>query len=92
MVLGGDGKVRYVKPLRLRLFNHLYAAIRKYGGEAPFVYLCMERWDVWERVIGFAPPSIAHLDYLIAKSLCERYPGLVPVPPSLEHYEQGAET
>ena len=83
--------MRYVKPLRLELFTHLIQTIRKYGGSSPLVYLCMERWDVWERVIGFAPASIAHLDYLIATSLFERFPGLVPGRPDLKRYEQGAD-
>jgi spore photoproduct lyase len=92
MTLGGDGKVRYVKPLRVDMFTHLYNAIRTYGGDDPFVYLCMERWDVWEKVLGYAPKSIGHLDYLITKSLFERFPGLVHVPPVLEQYLKEAAT
>jgi spore photoproduct lyase len=89
MVLGGDGKVRYVKPLRVKMFTQLVESIRKYGGDDPFVYLCMERWDVWEKVLGYAPKSIGHLDYLITKSLFDRFPGLVHVRPVLAQYERG---
>jgi spore photoproduct lyase len=86
MVLGGDGKVRYVKPTRLKMFSFLVDRLRRYGGREPFIYLCMERWDVWERVLGTCPESIGHLDYRITKSLFERYPGLVPAAPILEQY------
>ncbi len=91
MVLGGDGKVRYVKPNRVTMLSHLYRAIRKYCGDDPFVYLCMERWDVWEKVLGYAPKSIGHLDYLITKSLFERFPGLVHKSPILKDFEPDAD-
>jgi spore photoproduct lyase len=89
MVLGGDGKVRYVKPLRVKMMTRLVDAIRKYGGDDPFIYLCMERWDVWQKVLGYAPASIDHLDYLITKSLYDRFPGLVHARPVLEQYQPG---
>jgi spore photoproduct lyase len=89
MVLGGDGKVRYVKPLRVKMMTRLVKSIRKHGGDAPFIYLCMERWDVWKKVLGYAPTSIDHLDYLIAKSLFDRFPGLVHTRPNLAQYQQG---
>ncbi|MCP4602632.1 MAG: hypothetical protein GY847_19310 [Proteobacteria bacterium] len=91
MVLGPDGKTRYVKPIRIEMFSHLLKAVRKYAGPDPFVYLCMERWDVWERILGYAPRSIGHLDYLITKSLHERFPGLVHEVPQLELYEECVE-
>ncbi|MCP4197913.1 MAG: hypothetical protein GY762_12260 [Proteobacteria bacterium] len=90
MVLGGDGKVRYVKPLRVKMMTRLVKSIRKYGGDTPFIYLCMERWDVWKKVLGYAPTSIDHLDYLITRSLFDRFPGLVHTRPNLEQYQQRA--
>lgn len=86
MILGPDGKVRYPKPLRLEMFRRLYRSIRSHCGQGPLVYLCMERRDVWERVFGFAPESTGHLDYLFAKSLFERFPGLVREPPAPDIY------
>ena len=86
MVLGNDGKVRYVKPLRLPLYERLLGAIRRCGGEGCFTYLCMERWDVWQRVLGYHPRSSAHLDYRMAESLHRRFPELVPDSPHLGSY------
>lgn len=87
MILGPDGKVRYVKPLRLALYRLLYGAIRRYGHQDSLVYLCMERWDVWKRIFGDYPRSIGHLDYRIAQSLYRRYPGLVHRAPDRSLYD-----
>jgi len=87
MVLGPDGKVRYVKPLRLELFHRVVEAIRSHTGGDDMIYLCMERWDVWRRVLGVRPTSSAHLDYLIADSLYRRFPGMVPAEPEPSFYE-----
>ena len=85
MVVGDDAKVRYVKPLRLNMYKHLYGQLRKHISDRNLVYLCMERWDMWEKVFGSCPESINHLDYLFAKSLYERY-GLMDSMPSLKDY------
>ena len=44
MVLGSDGKVRYVKPLRVEMYTHLYKALTHFGGDSLLIYFCMERW------------------------------------------------
>ena len=73
MVLGDDAKMRYVKPVRVEMYRTLYREIGKYISKKNLVYLCMERWDVWDKVFGYHPESIGRLDYLFAKSLHERY-------------------
>jgi len=85
MVTGDDAKVRYLKPLRLRMYKLLYTALTKHGRGDNLVYLCMERRDVWERVLGYCPDSIQHLDYIFARSLHDRY-GLTESPPERERY------
>lgn len=92
MVLGDDAKVRYVKPLRVMMYNLLYEELKKYISDANLVYLCMERWDVWDRVLGYRPESIGHLDHLFARSLYDRY-GIGAAPPELKYYcEKGSTT
>ncbi|GAB4358837.1 MAG: hypothetical protein Kow006_27520 [Gammaproteobacteria bacterium] len=86
MVLGDDGKMRYIKPLRMRMYRHLHDALREHGGDGPFTYLCMERWDVWERLFGERPASSGEVDYLFTRSLYQRFPGLVPEAPERERY------
>lgn len=86
MVRGDDSKVRYVKPVRVKMYRHLYNELKKYITGDNLVYLCMERWDVWDKVFGYHPDSAGHLDYLFAKSLFERY-GLGEGPPVRNLYE-----
>jgi spore photoproduct lyase len=86
MVLGDDLKMRYVKPLRMNMYTYLYSLLTEYVNAENLLYLCMERWDVWERVFGHHPDSVGHLDYLFARSLYERY-GLGSESPQRELYE-----
>lgn len=86
MVRGDDAKVRYVKPLRVNMYKHMYNELKKYVSDKNLLYLCMERWDVWDKVFGHHPDSIGHLDYLFAKSLYERY-RIGKEPPEREQYE-----
>ncbi len=89
LIKGNDGKMRYVKPLRLKLYRKIYNWIREYGGDDLFMYFCMENAEIWERVMGWSPDSNEHLDYLFAKSLHRRFPDLMDEPPRREVYEQG---
>lgn len=63
MIRGLDGKLRYIKPLRVRMFKKIYSLIKE---RAPgvFCYLCMESPDVWEKVMGFSPHSNLHFKYI----------------------------
>jgi len=50
-IMAEDGKYRYVKAERIKIYRMLYAQLL--GWEPGlFVYLCMERADVWEQVTG----------------------------------------
>jgi spore photoproduct lyase len=88
MVLGDDAKMRYVKPLRTAMYRHLFRQLAERLASPALLYLCMERWDVWDKVLGYHPDSAAHLDYLFAQSLHERF-GLGPCQPARSVYEQG---
>lgn len=87
MVAGDDAKMRYVKPLRVSMYKHLYSELRKHVRKDNLIYFCMERRDVWDKVFGYHPDSYIHLDYLFAKSLHERY-GLLNEEPQRDQYEK----
>lgn len=89
MVAGTDGKMRYVKPIRVAMYQHLYQTIQACipSDKKPFVYLCMERWDMWDKVLGYHPHSIGHLDYLMVRSLEQRFPSLVHQSPEFTLYD-----
>lgn len=73
MITGDDNKMRYVKPIRQQMYAHLIKYLKKYGSDEVFIYLCMERWNMWERIFGRSPASPEHLDSLITKSLLKRF-------------------
>lgn len=84
-IIGVDQKLRYFKPVRLEMFKEIYSQIRLHSKEV-FVYFCMESKDVWKKVMGYAPDSSNHLDYLFAKSLYERFPDMSFLEPELGYY------
>jgi len=68
MILGLDGKLRYIKPIRIKMFKKVYNLIKDVAPQI-FCYLCMESPDVWEKVTGFSPRSSSHLEYLFHEYL-----------------------
>jgi spore photoproduct lyase len=53
-ITGLDGKMRYFKPLRMKLYREMVAAIREQAPDL-CVYLCMEDDEVWQDAFGFQP-------------------------------------
>ena len=87
MIRGNDNKQRYFKPLRIKAYKHIYNCLRSYGGEDLFIYFCMEDSDTWQQVMGFAPDSNAHLDYMFAEYLNNKFPQLKIPDTGKERYE-----
>ena len=50
-ILSNDGKMRYIKPLRVEMYKKMLSWIREEAADV-FVYLCMETKEVWKRVFG----------------------------------------
>jgi spore photoproduct lyase len=63
-ITGLDGKMRYFKPLRMRLFRRIAAAIRRRAPQC-VVYLCMEDDEVWQDALGFTPAERGGLKRLL---------------------------
>jgi len=61
LVPGEDGKLRYIKPQRVQIYQRMVEWLRAYD-KGLFVYLCMERGDVWEEVFGDTPGSTEGLN------------------------------
>lgn len=53
-IAGPDGKMRYFKPIRLRLFQRLIRKIREFAPDLT-LYFCMEDKDIWQACMGFDP-------------------------------------
>jgi spore photoproduct lyase len=61
LVPGEDGKLRYIKPLRIKLYRRMAEWLRAHD-QGLFIYLCMERRDVWQEVFGTTPGSTEGLN------------------------------
>jgi len=62
-VRGLDGKMRYIKPLRIEMYAFMKAKLEAWGVGG--LYLCMESSDVWQKSLGWSPGSSEGLsDYL----------------------------
>ena len=66
-VKGSDGKMRYYKPLRIKLYRHMIENIRAHAPDA-VVYLCMEDNEVWQKALGFKPDDVGGLPQLLDES------------------------
>lgn len=71
-VRGLDGKNRYFKPIRKRMYTKMHGWIRSHAPEVP-IYLCMESAELWERTLAMDLGTSLHLKgYLdrVAKRFC----------------------
>ena len=56
-ILGGDGKMRYPRPLRTRMYRLLLKALREVLPPRTVIYMCMESPRVWCDVFGHDPAT-----------------------------------
>ena len=54
---GRDGKLRYLRPLREKLYRSLVRRIREHNPRV-LVYLCMEPEPMWQELLGASPRLI----------------------------------
>jgi spore photoproduct lyase len=71
---GLDGKMRYFKPLRIRLYQNMVRWIREMAPDTT-TYLCMEDDQVWQQSFGFIPESKGGLSAMLDAS-AQRHCGL----------------
>lgn len=69
-ITGMDNKLRYFKPLRMRLFRRMARAIRKVAPEVT-VYFCMEDDIVWQNAFGFTPSEKGGLPAMLDRRAME---------------------
>jgi len=55
LVRGKDGKLRYFRPLRLRIYRTIVDCLRRAGGERIPLYFCMESGEIWREVLKKKP-------------------------------------
>ncbi len=72
---GLDGKMRYFKPLRIKMYQKMVTWIREIAPDV-MVYFCMEDDEAWKKTMGFTPESKGGLNRMLDESAI-RHCGLV---------------
>jgi spore photoproduct lyase len=67
LVPSADGKLRYVKPIRIKMYQSLMSWIGRRSSLQTKVYACMERPEVWSRVFGRSVPANEEVGDKLAK-------------------------
>ncbi len=75
-IRGEDGKYRYIKPERIRIYKFLYKLLNKID-RGLFIYLCMERADIWKEVFGITMKDSEGLIQLFDKRIKNLYGGMI---------------
>ncbi len=75
-IRGEDGKYRYIKPERIRIYKMLFKQLKDID-QRLFIYLCMERADIWKEVFGIAIKDNQGLIQLFDKRIRNLYGGML---------------
>lgn len=70
LIPGSDGKLRYLKLIRLELYRKISGWIREKGGPVP-MYLCMESAELWKKGLGFSFDDADDADEFLGKKVFE---------------------
>jgi spore photoproduct lyase len=63
-ITGLDGKMRYFKPLRIKIYQKIIACIRAQAPQT-CIYFCMEDEEVWHKCLGYTASERGGLDHLL---------------------------
>ncbi|MDY6825193.1 MAG: DNA photolyase [Thermodesulfobacteriota bacterium] len=66
-ITGMDQKMRYFKPMRIRVYRAIISAIRAIAPDV-CVYFCMEDDEVWEKCMGFTAGEKGGLPAMLDRS------------------------
>jgi spore photoproduct lyase len=86
-ITGKDGKTRYLRPLRQKMFEVIYDRLHSIWPRA-FIYFCMESEEIWQAVSRRSPKSNLDVDWLFAEHLHQKFPTLNLPKPVKSIYEK----
>ena len=72
-VPGVDGKMRYLKKIRQRLYRNVQQKIEKLAPDIP-TYLCMESSPIWNNSMPNNPETAPEMEGILLRSIEKRYP------------------
>jgi len=68
-IMGLDGKQRYFRPNRVRLYKTIYSGLKKYADSRTCIYFCMESDEIWREITGFTPDEKGGLPAMLDKAV-----------------------
>ena len=68
-----DGKMRYLKKIRQRLYRNVQQKIQKLAPDVP-TYLCMESSPLWKNFMPKKPETAPEMEGILLRSLEKRFP------------------
>ena len=86
-ITGKDGKTRYLRPLRQKMFEVIYNRLHSVWPKG-FTYFCMESEDIWKAVTGRSPKNNLEVDWLFAEGLYQKFPNLRLPKPKKQIYRE----
>jgi spore photoproduct lyase len=86
-IKGTDGKMRYIKPLRFKMYGTMYKWLTECFEEF-FFYFCMDSIELWREVVGYVPGNSWELDYMFAESNYKKFPQYGFPKPEMELYQK----
>lgn len=67
-VPGLDGKERYFRPNRVKLYRHIHTLLQKHAAPDCCIYFCMESDEIWNDVMGFKPEDRGGLPAMLDRA------------------------
>ncbi len=68
-VPGLDGKYRYFRPERVKMYKLLYEELKKKADDHTCIYFCMESSEIWHEVFGYTPEEKGGLPDMLDKAV-----------------------
>lgn len=71
-IQGLDGKERYFRTNRVKLYRHLYRELKKYAADSTCIYFCMESDEIWHDVMGYIPDEKGGLPQMLDEAIIQQ--------------------
>lgn len=70
-VEGLDGKSRYFRDNRVRLYKFIYSKLKERAAERTCIYFCMESDEIWQEVMGYTPQEKGGVPAMLDRAFFE---------------------
>ena len=66
---GMDGKQRYFRDMRVKLYKAIYNELKPRSAARTCIYFCMESDEIWQEVMGFTPEAYGGIPAMLDRSV-----------------------